>query len=299
MSKIISGIVKLRYLWYQYTGYFWTRNIISNDVLFSYYDNYNTDKEILVIFHGFSSKKEACLPLGAELTNKYRIIIPDLLGHGSTKSLQKDCIEINYNIETQLEYLQRCIINILGPDKKIHIIGYSMGGLLAGCFSAKYSNMVKSTSLLCPAGISMPRQSPVYSHYIQTNDNLLSTKSVEEAKELLYLLQCSYRYLPECVFEYYANEYNKKAEVYDKVFDELIIADYPVLEKQLKYIQSNVLVIYGENDRVIDKTCIIPILSELNSQSNIYIISNAGHVIHNTHFQECANYINFHIENNY
>jgi len=267
-------------------------------MLFRYYDNDNDNKEIIIIFHGFSSKKEACLPLASGLSNQYRIIIPDLMGHGNTINLKKNHKECNYDIKTQLKYLQKFIINILGTGKKIHIIGYSMGALLAGCFAAEYPNMIKSVNLLCPAGISMPSYSPVYQHYIKTGDNLLSTRTIEEAKELLYLLQCKYKFFPDCAFEYYSNEYNKKGDIYDKIFNEIIISNYPILEKKLKHIQSDVLVIHGNDDKIIDKSCITNIIENLNVKYNTYIIENAGHVIHNTHFQECAELIDIHIQNN-
>lgn len=298
MKELIRYGLFLRNLWYQYTGGFWVRNGISDGVLFNYYDNHTKNKEILVIFHGFSADKESCLQLANNLSNKYRIIIPDLLGHGKTKHLEKKHEECIFDVNTQLEHLKKFILNILGPDKKIHIIGHSMGGLLAGCFAARFPNMIKSVNLLCPAGVSMIRNSPVYNHYIQTRDNLLSIKTAVEAKELLYMLHCNYRFLPNIVFEYYSSEYNKNANVYDRIFDDVIVNNYPYLENQLHYIQSNVLIIWGENDRIIDKSCIIRMLNKLRVKSNQHILSNAGHVIHSSHSNECAEYIDLHIQDN-
>ena len=39
---------------------------------------------------------------------------------------------------------------------RIHVAGTSMGGGLAGVFAAAYPELVKTVTLLCPAGIKQP-----------------------------------------------------------------------------------------------------------------------------------------------
>ena len=297
MKWIMEYYLKLKYLYYQFSNGFITSTCISNDILFSYYDNHNVNKEVLLILHGFTSNKEECLELASKLSNNYRIIIPDLIGHGDTMFINNNTID-EYSIDVHMRYLYEFIINIFGHNKKIHIIGHSMGGLLAGCFTAGYTELIKSLILISPAGISMPMMSPVYTHYVNTNNNLLSIKTVDEAKELIYLLNSKYSKLPNFIFEYYANEYNKNAYIYDKIFVDTIISNYQYLEKNLKFIKCNMLVIWGENDKIVDRTCIIPILDNINVDATIHIVIDAGHIIHTTHALECAEHIQFHIEKN-
>ena len=71
MNKIISGVIKTRNLWYQCIGKFWSINVMSNDVLFATFDNYNKKDEIIIILHGFSSNKESCLPFASQLSSPY------------------------------------------------------------------------------------------------------------------------------------------------------------------------------------------------------------------------------------
>jgi abhydrolase domain-containing protein 6 len=266
--------------------------------LFSYYDNHNPNKEVLLILHGFTSNKEECLELASKLSDNYRIIIPDLIGHGDTMFINNNTID-EYSIDVHMRYLYEFIINIFGHNKKIHILGHSMGGLLAGCFAADYTEIIKSLILISPAGISMPMMSPVYTHYVNTNNNLLSIKTVGEAKELVYLLNSQYATkLPNFIFEYYANEYRKNAYIYDKIFVDTIVSNYQYLEKKLKFIKCNMLVIWGENDKIIDRTCIIPLLDNINVDAKIHIVIDAGHIIHTTHAGECAEHICDHIKKN-
>jgi pimeloyl-ACP methyl ester carboxylesterase len=293
---MIKYILILRNKYYQWISNLWIRNGLSDNVLISYYDNHKENAEIIILLHGFSSNKESCLPIASNLSSKYRIIIPDLIGHGQTKHLNDNILE--YELDIQLEYLKSFIINNITPDKKIHIMGYSMGGLLAGCFSAKYPNMVKSVNLLSTAGISMPKRSLIFNHYIQTGENLLSTKTPYEAKRLLHLLQYYYKFLPNFIFKYYSKTYNNNAKIYDKIFDDLVVKNYPILENNLKYIKSDVLVIWGKNDNVVDISCIDQIKKHLNVDYTINIIPNTGHIIHTTHAKYCANLIDIHIKNN-
>lgn len=289
MEIILKYMVKLRDLAYKIYGNFHNRNTIIDYFLINYYDNLKYDKDIIIILHGFSSNKESLLPIACNLTNKYRIVIPDLIEHGNTRKLNIE--DTDLTITYQLELLKN-FIDIISNNSKVHIVGYSMGGLLAGCLSAKYPDIIKTATLISPAGISMVNHSPVYRYYLDTNDNLLSIRTEQKAKRLLHLLHCRYKLFPNVVFKYFSNLYNKNADNYDKIFNELIINEYPYLENQLEHIKSNLLVIWGANDQVIDKSCVFNIEKNIQTNYNIYIVDDAEHIIHTTHSKICANYIN-------
>lgn len=287
-------MAKVRDYAYKIYGRFHNRNTVLDYFLINYYDNLKYDKDIIVILHGFSSNKESILPMGCNLTTKYRVIIPDLVEHGNTKKLNLE--ESDLTIEFQLNLLKKFIDNV-SNNNKVHIVGYSMGGLLAGCFSAEYPDMVKTLTLISPAGISMINHSPVYRYYLETNDNLLSIRTEQKAKKLLHLLHCKYKLLPNIVFKYFSNLYNKNADNYDRVFEELIIQGYPYLETKLKYIESELLVIWGDDDQVIDKSCIFNIERKVQTNYNIHIVEDAQHMIHITHSKICAKHIDQQILN--
>lgn len=76
----------------------------------------------IVLIHGLGSKKEAWIPQH-ELANKYRLIIPDLRGHGET-ILNEDLTIKNFALD---------IINLLEYLKisSAFICGLSLGGIVA------------------------------------------------------------------------------------------------------------------------------------------------------------------------
>ena len=76
----------------------------------------------IVLIHGLGSKKEAWIPQH-ELANKYRLIIPDLRGHGET-TMNEDLTIKNFALD---------IINLLEYLKipSAFICGLSLGGIVA------------------------------------------------------------------------------------------------------------------------------------------------------------------------
>jgi abhydrolase domain-containing protein 6 len=81
-------------------------------------------KETLILLHGLGADKDTWLQFARYLTRKYRIIIPDLPGHG--QSVQDFSIE--YSVEAQAQ----CVCELLETlgIKRVHIVGNSMGGQL-------------------------------------------------------------------------------------------------------------------------------------------------------------------------
>ncbi|KAH0571642.1 Alpha/beta hydrolase family protein [Spironucleus salmonicida] len=88
----------------------------------SYYDSQN-DKQPLFFFHGFGQLIESYTPLILYLENEYRVIAPDLPGHGKSEELQ------SYATESVVSILKIFIQSF--KFKYIILCGHSLGGLLA------------------------------------------------------------------------------------------------------------------------------------------------------------------------
>jgi len=88
--------------------------------MFSYDDIGEGD--VLLLLHGLGNRKEAWIPQH-ELGKKYRLIIPDLIGHGSSP------INENLTIEHAVSQII-ALMNSLGIES-FHLCGLSLGGLLA------------------------------------------------------------------------------------------------------------------------------------------------------------------------
>ena len=101
-----------------------------------------TDKKIPIVFiHGVGLTHEIWQPQLDFFRDKTTISY-DILGHGKTP-LNKS----NINFDDFSEQLIN-LINELKFDK-IHLIGFSIGSLIARNFATKYNNRLKSLTLLC------------------------------------------------------------------------------------------------------------------------------------------------------
>jgi pimeloyl-ACP methyl ester carboxylesterase len=102
--------------------------------------NYNIigEGEPIIFIHGLGQSSQAWNPQ-IELSEEYRLILPDLRGHGRT--------EINDNIT--LENMALDIIELIEHlhIDSVHIVGLSLGGLVAQEVYKQRSSLVKSLIL--------------------------------------------------------------------------------------------------------------------------------------------------------
>ena len=110
----------------------------------------------LLCLHGFDSSFLEFRRIYPLLKNKFRLIIPDLLGFGFSPRISS----INYNSENIVTNLTD-IINKLKITQKINIIGASMGGSVAFTLTKKIIKDIDKIILLSPAGLfAKPKKIP-------------------------------------------------------------------------------------------------------------------------------------------
>jgi len=119
--------------------------------------HFNSDQEIsfvdtikgkstIVLIHGMGSSLECWLKIVAELRKKYRCIILDLPGYGSSKNSSKN-FSIDYCIDIINSLLQHLQIN------SCTLLGHSMGGQIAIKLIGKCSVLINKLLLVSPAGL--------------------------------------------------------------------------------------------------------------------------------------------------
>lgn len=105
------------------------------------------DAPPLVVLHGFTGSKENWLPLMPQLTDRYRVIAPDLPGWGESSRQPS----VDYGFAAQAERLAVWLKQLdLGP---VRLIGHSMGGGIAAVLAARHPQLVSELVLMDAGGV--------------------------------------------------------------------------------------------------------------------------------------------------
>ncbi|MDN3678571.1 alpha/beta fold hydrolase [Flavobacterium paronense] len=95
----------------------------------------------VVFLHGFLENKTMWNAFIPELSQKFRIITIDLLGHGET-----ECLGYMHSMEDQADMIHAVLHEL--KIRKAALIGHSMGGYVALAFAELYPDNVKGIFLL-------------------------------------------------------------------------------------------------------------------------------------------------------
>ena len=106
---------------------------------------------------GFGDSKGSFLQSSAFLTEKYRVILPEVPGFGETSKVPDRDHSNRTQVETFHKFFQK-----LGL-KEFYLGGNSMGGHISTAYALRYPNEIKRLILLNAAGLSVPGEFS-YSH---------------------------------------------------------------------------------------------------------------------------------------
>ena len=108
----------------------------------------------LLVLHGFTGCAEAMDPVVEPLSRHWRVLAPDLLGHGESEaprdiepySMQRCCAQL------------AALLDAAGA-RPAHVFGYSMGGRVALALAVQRPDCVRSLALLgASAGLAEPAE---------------------------------------------------------------------------------------------------------------------------------------------
>ena len=207
----------------------------------------------------------------------------DILGHGKTP-LDKE----NLNFDDFSNQLINLIdeLNI----RRIHLVGFSIGSLIARNFASKYSDRLESLILLCSIFKRTEEQQQIVKDRFE-----LAKKSKSLSKQALK------RWFTDEYLEKNPNTYNKISSILEQNSMENFLKIYELFvnhkdDEQFEKIKTKTLIMTGEGD--IGSTPKMSInLSKVINNSNVKIISKGKHLCS----IECADDVNIaikkHIQN--
>ena len=197
----------------------------------------NNNSIPLVFIHGVGLNQSMWLPQINYFKNK-TLLTYDLLGHGKTP-YNKSII----NIEDFRSQLKNLLNNL--KIKKINLIGFSIGALIAIDFAYEYKKYLNSLTLIATTykRTEEERQSVI--------DRLNLAKKNMPISKLAMKRWFSDKYLEDnpSIYEEFMNILNKSGEDHNnfiKAYD--LFANYRDDEKKLKQINTKTLIITGSDD---------------------------------------------------
>ena len=231
--------------------------------------NATNAEDVLILIHGLGADKDTWLQFTKHLTMNYRIVIPDLPGHG--RSIQN--FSIDYSVKAQAQ----CLLELLQhlKIKRAHIIGNSMGGAIATKFTYMQPELVSSLILIDSYG-AIKTPSYIYKLAEEVGYNpMLEINTKDDYKKMMSLAMVKPPFVPGFMLDVLTEDMKKRVRLNNKIFEdsEVDSDQIPILSK----IKTPSLVIWGEQDKVLHVDSAEIFSSELRNCSKV-ILEKTGHV---------------------
>jgi len=225
--------------------------------------------EAILLLHGFGASGDSWNHLAARLIKKYRVIAPDLPGWGASTRLES----ASYAYASQLDRLRGLIREL--RLERFHLAGHSMGGFLAAAYAARFPDEVISLGLLAPHGIAEPQPGDL-ARSVERGDNWLVASSLEGFQRMLDNLFVRRPYIPGVVVKYLAKLAIGRSAKSRQIFDEMQRNEPPLI-KRLPEINAPVLIVWGDQDRVLHVSCAEQFRANIK-KAQLVIVKNCGHM---------------------
>ena len=214
-----------------------------------------------------------------EFFKNYSTLSYDILGHGKS-SLNKDNITFDDFSDQLIDLIDHLKI------KKIHVVGFSIGSLIARNFATKFSDRLKSLTLLC----SIYKRS-------EEQQKIVNQRFEQAKKELKLSKQALKRWFTDKYLENNPSIYEKISNILSSNNMKNFLKVYELFvnhknDENFDKINVNTLIMTGEFD--IGST--VEMSNELNkiiTNSQLKIIKDGKHLCG----IECANDVNLSIKN--
>ena len=235
----------------------------------------NPEGDTILMVHGFSADKDNWLRLAAKLSDDYHIIAVDLVGHGESSSDK----ELDYRIVPQAERLHQ-LMKTLQVDP-VHFMGNSMGGAIGLVYAGMYPEQLKSLVLLDNAGITSPHTSE-YFQLLEKGENPLIPKQPGDYDFMIDFITSEPPFMPWPISSVLERRSLERRELNEQVFADLMksqdeLGNPEQINAMLATIHTPTLVIWGEEDRVLDVSSVDVMKAHMPNIQSV-ILSDVGHI---------------------
>ncbi|MEB0045875.1 MULTISPECIES: alpha/beta fold hydrolase [unclassified Pseudomonas] len=222
----------------------------------------------VLMLHGYSADKNIWLRFARHFVSDYRVIIPDLAGHGETGFKAGGGYDIALQSKRMIQLLDVCGV------EKVHVIGNSMGGYIAAWLAATYPDRVASVTLIDPAGVTAPELSDL-AQQLNKGHNPFLIHSKEEFRHFYAMTMANPPWVPGVVLDAVAQRYEQRREALAEIFTDFHAS--PPMEPKLADIRCPALLLWGRKDRLIDVSS-VSVWSKGIADLRVEIWDHIGHM---------------------
>ncbi len=240
---------------------------------------YNKKDTIPIVFiHGVGLTHEIWQPQ-LDYFKNYTTLSYDILGHGNTP-LEKEQLSFDDFSDQLIHLLDELKIN------KIHLVGFSIGSLIARNFAIRFNSKLQSLTLLC----SIFKRS-------EEEQKIVNERFAQAKKDLKLSKQALKRWFSDKYLEENPDTYEKITSILSannmsnflKVYELFV---FHKNDEKFDKIKTNTLIMTGEHDPG-STVKMSEELSKVIAGSELKIIKNGKHLCG----IECANEVNLAIKN--
>lgn len=253
-----------------------------------YWDSGDTTRPVMLLVHGFgATTKYQWFKQVKMLSKKYRVIAPNLNYFGKTVPF-----ETNYTVQGQVEMLER-FTRELGIDS-LTLFGVSYGGLVSTEFAERNKDKIQKLLLFdTPVKFADSADISEVNDYFNSPsiEELFVPSKPEGLNKLMLLATGKKRRIPAGLLKkfhaksYAYNEKDKRALISS------LLADMNLYASREYDLQMPILLIWGEEDRVVSVDRGRELAEYLGENVEFHVIKKAAHMPNMTHAKEFNRYV--------
>ncbi|MDP9139886.1 MAG: alpha/beta hydrolase [Pseudomonadota bacterium] len=216
---------------------------VGNSRMMSYQGGPADAPEAIVMIHGFSADKDVWMRFARHFTDRYRVLIIDLPGHGETPFDSA----LHYDAASQALRVVRAM-EALGIQRA-HIVGNSMGGFITARIALDHPERTRSATLIDASGVHSSEPSDMDRMLAAGGRNPFQIANIAEFDEFYAMTMAKAPWVPRMTLDYMAQRYISQREQLARIFHDS--ANGGFLDGNLGEIHVPVLVIWGAKDRLV------------------------------------------------
>ena len=228
----------------------------------------------VLMLHGFAVDKDNWIRFARDFDD-YRVIVPDLPGHGET-SYNPD---LTYDFANQAVWLESFVaaLNL----ESFHLMGNSMGGGISAMYAHAHPEQIKTITLIDAAGVYPPTPSKLQQILDSNGDNPLIIQKESDFDRLREFALEDGPFLPWPAPGVLARQAMARQDINSKIFADIhAVAEAAKHSDEhltmLEEINQPVLILWGKEDRALDVSS-VQVFEQYLPNSRSFIFEGVGH----------------------